>query len=91
MTGLYQYQVKKVLDAITDLIVNDLIGKKEVVFPSFGKFRLRLHCARKGSHPQTLKTIDIPERYLPQFMWSRNAYEHIKRETRCLAADKDQN
>lgn len=91
MTGLYRYQVKKVLDAVTDLIVTDLIQRKEILFPALGKFRMRFHCARKGSHPQTLKELDIPERYLPRFIWSRNTYEHIKRETRCLAADKNQN
>nr|BDD47577.1 hypothetical protein 11 [bacterium] len=79
-TGLYQYQVKKVLEATAHIVVKDLIRGKEVHVLSLGKFWLSRYGARRGFNPRARKSLWLEERLLPKFTWGRRIYGIIKRE-----------
>ena len=80
MTGLYQYQVKKVLVAVVQCIVNDLALGKEVHFLSLGKFKTFKKEKRQGFNPYHGKHFEIDECYVPKFKFGKRAYDFIKSE-----------
>ena len=79
-TSLYRYQVKKVLDAMSHLVVSDLIQGKSVYFPALGKFWMAYYRAGPAFNPIAMKPIETRDRYLPKFKWGKRVYGYIKEE-----------
>lgn len=81
ITGLYQYQIKKVLIATVQCIVNDLSQGHEVHFLSLGKFKLKHQKTCKGFNVYRREPMQLKERFVPKFIWGKRAYEFIRSET----------
>lgn len=80
ITGLYQYQVRKVIVAAIQCIINDLALGKTVSLLSLGKFSLKKRPTRKVYNPRLKKLVEYKTAYLPKFKFGMRAYEFIKSE-----------
>lgn len=80
MTGLYQYQVRKVMTAAIQCIVNDLALGKTVSLLSLGKFRLQKREKRKAFNPYTKEWFELEDCHVPKFKFGKRAYDFIKCE-----------
>ena len=55
------------LDAITDIITEELKNDGKVQLVGFGSFETRKRAARKGRNPRTKEEITIPASTVPAF------------------------
>ena len=61
-TGLTQEIVNKVVDSMSAIIVNECVNNGgDVNLPALGKFRQKVHPARKGINPLTKQPLSIKE------------------------------
>ncbi|NJP06417.1 MAG: HU family DNA-binding protein [Chloroflexaceae bacterium] len=67
-SNLTRQDVRKVLDAATEVIAEALANGERVTLPGFGTFEVRDRAERSGLHPQTREPITIPARKTPY--WS---------------------
>lgn len=57
---LPQYEVKKVLVAVQDAILQFLIDGDEIIFGNLGKWQVRVTRAHKGRNPKTGESVMVP-------------------------------
>lgn len=53
--------VNKVIDAVSETIVEVVMGGDEINLPALGKFKRKVNPAREGINPLTKKKIQIKE------------------------------
>lgn len=67
-TGLTQTDVNKVVDAMSDVIVEACVENgDDVNLPSLGKFRQKVNPARKGINPLNKQPLDVKESHTLKF------------------------
>lgn len=66
-TGLSKADAGRALDAVTDVITNQLKSGDSVTLVGFGTFSVRDRAARVGRNPQTGKEIKIKAAKVPAF------------------------
>lgn len=67
-SGLTQTDVNKVVDAMSEVIVETCIGNgEEVNLPALGKFKQKVNAARKGRNPLTGAAMDVKESHTLKF------------------------
>ena len=66
-TGLPQKQVKAVVDAFTEVVMETLKKKEEVKLTGFGTFAVAERKERTYINPQTKEPIKVPKRTVPVF------------------------
>ncbi|NOZ91885.1 hypothetical protein GM182_06565 [bacterium 3DAC] len=66
-TGLPQKQVKAVIDAFTEVVMETLKKKEEVKLTGFGTFTVAERKERTYINPQTKEPIKVPKRIVPVF------------------------
>ena len=66
-TKTSKQQIERILDTAIEVIRNSVKDGKGVKLVGFGTFTKVMHKARKGRHPQTGKTIQIPAVWVPKF------------------------
>jgi len=67
-TGITQTDVNKVVDAISETIVEACVENgDDVNLPTLGKFRQKVNPARKGINPLTKKPMDVKESHTIKF------------------------
>lgn len=67
-TGLTQTDVNKVVDAMSETIVEACVENgDEVNLPALGKFKQKVNPARKGINPLTKKPLDVKESHTLKF------------------------
>lgn len=66
-TGLTQKQADAALDAVLDIIVDELKKGEKVQLTGFGTFEVRERAEREGRNPSTGETIKIEASKIPAF------------------------
>ncbi len=66
-TGLAQKDVRAVIDAFVEVVVETLKKGEEVKITGFGTFTRSLRKARTYKNPQGGEPIKVPDRYVPVF------------------------
>ena len=77
-TGIKKKDVKKIIDATIDTIIETLTKGEKVQLVGFGSFEVRKAAARKGVNPQTKEPIQIPERKVPKFKPGKTLKEKVR-------------
>ncbi len=77
-TGAKKKDVKKIIDATIDTIIEALTKGEKVQLVGFGSFEVRKAAARKGVNPQTKQPIEIPERKVPKFKPGKTLKEKVR-------------
>lgn len=65
--GIPKTQAKKVLDAMVEVMIENIANGVKVNLTGFGAFELRESKARYGINPRTLERIRIPAATRPAF------------------------
>jgi DNA-binding protein HU-beta len=78
-TGYSKKEVRKFIDAFTDIITDRVTKGEKVAVTGFGTFDLGKRAARRGRNPQTGEIITIPEMKMPSFRAGKN----LKEQCRC--------
>jgi len=60
-TELTGNEVRRVLDAYHDVIVDTVVSEGKLTFPKFGTFKMTTRSAREGINPRTREMIQIKE------------------------------
>lgn len=67
-SGVAQNEVNKVVDALQDVILEDVMQKQdEVVLPKIGKFICNVKPAHEGFNPLKKEKIHVPETHSLKF------------------------
>jgi len=66
-TGLSQKDVRAVIDAFIEVVIETLKKGEEVKITGFGTFTRSLRKARTYKNPQGGRPIEVPDRYVPVF------------------------
>lgn len=84
-TGLFEHQVARVLQSLTQNVIDDLCSGKNVYIKSFGRFYLRKSDPRVSWDPyrNTPKPMDV--RWIPKFRFGRRALEAIRQQVKLSA------
>jgi len=61
VTGLTKKDTEATVNAVLDVITEELVSGGEVSLIGFGKFETRQRAARVGHNPQTGEPLNIPE------------------------------
>jgi len=77
--GLNKKQAEKMLDVLTDTIIEELRNDREVTITGFGTFLSRVRYARGGVNPQKpSERITIPEVKVAKFRTGYNLKQALK-------------
>ncbi len=68
-TGVSKKDAKAVLNAVTDIMMDEIVGGKVVPVGKIGRISYRLRGARTGKNPATGKPIAIPACNVPRISW----------------------
>lgn len=66
-TGISKTTAKRVLDALGEVVKDELAKGNEVPLPGLGKLTVDKRAARRGRNPSTGEKIDIPAKRVPKF------------------------
>lgn len=78
-TGLPKRQASNAVTAILDFMMQSLSRGDDVKIPGFGKFHLQTLKARRGRHPISGDTLQIPERRTIRFKCYKRLREALNR------------
>jgi len=77
--GLNKKQAEKMIDVLTDTIIDELKGDREVTIAGFGTFLSRVRYARGGVNPQKpSERITIPEVKVAKFKTGYHLKQALK-------------
>ncbi len=77
-TGLTKKDVKKIIDATTDVITDSLVNGEKVSLVGFGTFQTSHRKERIGKNPQTGEKIKISARDVPRFVAGKSLKDQVK-------------
>ncbi|MBI5134918.1 HU family DNA-binding protein [Candidatus Uhrbacteria bacterium] len=77
-TGFQKRDVEKTIEALLELITNEIKGGTEVVFTGFGSFLAKPRKGRAGVNPKTMEKMAIPTVVVPKFKAGKNLKEALK-------------
>lgn len=66
------------LDALLEVVSEQLGAGNEVALTGFGTFKTRVQAARTGRNPQTGETIQIAEKTVPVFKAGKTLKDAVK-------------
>ncbi|MGD9366317.1 MAG: HU family DNA-binding protein [Desulfobacteraceae bacterium] len=78
-TGLPKRQASNAIKAIVDCMIQSLSRGDDVKIPGFGRFHLQTLKARRGRHPISGDTLQIPERRTIRFKCYKRLRETLNR------------
>jgi integration host factor subunit alpha len=76
--GLNKRESKEMIDAIFDLITQNLVAGEEVKISGFGNFQIRTKSPRPGRNPRTGEPIPIQARRVVTFHASHKLKDQIQ-------------
>jgi len=76
--GLPKTQGVSIIEAMTDIITEELKKGGEVTFAGFGQFLSKERKGRSGVNPRTKEKIMIPPIRVPKFKSGKNLKEALK-------------
>ena len=77
-SGVSKKDSEKVLNAIVDIMTQELVKGNRVQLSGFGIFEVRNREARTGRNPITREAVEIPATKVPAFKASKNLKDRIK-------------
>jgi DNA-binding protein HU-beta len=77
-TSLSKKDVELMLEALEDVITNELRQGNKVTLTGFGTFKVSNRAAREGINPQTKQKITIPAMTVPKFTAGKTLKEAVK-------------
>jgi nucleoid DNA-binding protein len=77
-TSLSKKDVELTLEALEDVITNELRQGNKVTLTGFGTFKVSNRAAREGINPQTKAKIMIPAMTVPKFTAGKTLKEAVK-------------
>ena len=77
-TGFTKKDSKETLEAILDVITEELEEGGDVMFTGFGKFEPRARKATEKINPQTGEKVDVPAKVVPKFKAGKTLKETVK-------------
>ncbi|MEW5895226.1 MAG: HU family DNA-binding protein [Candidatus Omnitrophota bacterium] len=78
MTGIKQVDVKTIVQATFDVIVESLMRNEKVELRNFGVFKIKERRARFGRNPRTGDSVPVPPRKVVVFKPGLEMKEKIK-------------
>ena len=76
-TGIIRKDVAVVVDALLNAIKEIMNEGNHIEIRHFGTFKLKVRKARIGRNPKTSTKVDVPERVVPTFKFSREFKDGI--------------
>jgi DNA-binding protein HU-beta len=77
-TDISKKEVGMVIEAMTDIITEELRKENKVTITGFGTYRLSKRAAREGINPQTKERITIPAMNVPKFTAGKTLKDAVK-------------
>ena len=77
-SGASKVTTEKVINAVLDVITDELQNDRTVTFTGFGTFLARERKARSGRNPRTGEQITIPSQKTPAFKAGKNLKAVVK-------------
>lgn len=77
-TDLAKKAVESVVEALQELITNEIRQGNKVTLTGFGTFKVSQRAAREGINPQTKAKIQIPAMTVPKFTAGKALKEAVK-------------
>lgn len=74
---LSQKDVRRCLDALTEVITEAIADKDKVTLVGFGTFDAKLRQAREGRNPSNGLPLTIPEKMMPRFTPGKELKEAV--------------
>ena len=78
MTGIKQVDVKTIVQATFDVIVESLVRNEKVELRNFGVFKVKSREARIGRNPRTGESVPVPPRKVVIFKPGLEMKQQIK-------------
>lgn len=66
-TGLSKFESRKVLNAVIEIITEEMVRNGRLLLIGFGTFSVKQKAARKGMNPSTFAPIDITAKKIASF------------------------
>ncbi len=76
---LFQRDIENIVNAILDEVGDAMARGDRVELRGFGAFSVKNRPARVGRNPRTGETVDVGEKYVPQFKAGKEIRERINR------------
>ncbi len=83
--GLNPLQVKDIVQAVLDEIIDQLSQSNRIEFRDFAVFDIRVRPARIGHNPRTLEKVPVPARAVVEFKMGKKMKEAVA----ALALEED--
>jgi DNA-binding protein HU-beta len=80
-TGLNKKESTKAMQAVLDVIMEEVSAGKRISLPGFGTFTLKERAARKGRNPQTGEELEIAASKSPGFSAAKSWKDEINGRT----------
>lgn len=77
-TTIKKSEVRKLLDAFSGIIYENVAKGEKVALTGFGVFDLGKRAARRGVDPRTKKDIKIPAMKMPRFRFGSNFKKSVR-------------
>lgn len=77
-TEITKKDAGEALDALLEIVSEQLEAGNEVALTGFGTFKTRVQAARTGRNPQTGETIQIAEKTVPVFKAGKTLKDAVK-------------
>lgn len=77
-TDLAKKAVESVVEALQEMITNEIRQGNKVTLTGFGTFKVSQRAAREGINPQTKEKIQIPAMTVPKFTAGKALKESVK-------------
>ncbi|MFP4472924.1 MAG: HU family DNA-binding protein [Candidatus Omnitrophota bacterium] len=78
MTGIKQVDVKTIVQATLDVVVESLVRNEKVELRNFGVFKIKERKARFGRNPRTGEGVPVPPRKVVVFKPGLEMKQKIK-------------
>ena len=78
-TGIKQVDVKTIVQATLNVIVDSLTRNEKVELRNFGVFKIKERRARFGRNPRTGEKVFVDEHYVPTFKFSKDFKASVDR------------
>jgi DNA-binding protein HU-beta/integration host factor subunit beta len=70
-TGIILSDTKLIVDTFLNVVKENMINGEHIELRGFGTFKNKVRKARIARNPNTKETIDLPERVVPTFKFSK--------------------
>lgn len=77
-TGIHRDEVRKVVQAFLDELVEELARGNRLEFRDFGVFEVRSRAARTAQNPKTLVQVTVPARRVVRFKAGRLMRDRVE-------------